>query len=241
MELERIKGKAEEACKRLQADIQNIKQQKVRQAGRQWQCWPVAGACSVSCCGYHLERLPWRMPARLQYPLLSHTLTHLAPGPLTTAAAGGPDQAGGEGVQGVCRVPAAARQGACAAAQAGPVRGGSLAWRRRACTCACAGTSGWVAATVQPGGDCAACADRAPSRPAWPGAPPRPALLQGQCCAAAQDGGPAPEAAGGAAAEDRGGGSGAQAAQGESCVGCHYPAGGPQLSCDTTALHAGAG
>lgn len=29
MELERIKGKAEEACKRLQNDIQNIKQQKV--------------------------------------------------------------------------------------------------------------------------------------------------------------------------------------------------------------------
>ncbi len=33
LELERIKGKAEETCNRLQGDIQNIKQQKVQAGG----------------------------------------------------------------------------------------------------------------------------------------------------------------------------------------------------------------
>ncbi len=48
MELERIKGKAEETCKRLETDIQNIKQQKV---------WHAAG---WFCGASPMHNLPWQ-------------------------------------------------------------------------------------------------------------------------------------------------------------------------------------
>ena len=46
MELERIKGKAEEACSRLRADIQSIKQQKV--GAQRLARWP-AGLGPFAC------------------------------------------------------------------------------------------------------------------------------------------------------------------------------------------------
>ena len=52
MELERIKGKAEETCKRLHVDIQNIKQQKV--GGSEWQGRAWNGRAGTSFFVSHL-------------------------------------------------------------------------------------------------------------------------------------------------------------------------------------------